>query len=515
MSLEQVAPASPGSHGIPQRFLITLLAQASKSAFSFLSGMIVARGLGPTEYGNLAFLLGSFAGLRLVLDMSAGQAFFTLAAQRQRGRSFYIFYATWLSVAEIFLPLFFILLVLPHDTVSMLWQGEARERVWLAFAASTMQYLFWPQMIQLGEVVRRTHISQSLTIWISLAQFAIVMTLYALHSLTLVNFLITTTLTFLVGAALAFSLLPRPWRGDEPPEKLGEILREFTSICKPMVASYLLQAIQGWAEVWLIQHYSGARQQAYYALGIQISLIGLLATTSLQNIFWREVAEMEAAGDENRVRDTYWRTSRVLLFTAAVPVAFLILWATPIVRLALGAQYQAAIPAVTVLFLYPLTQCLTTPVFVLYYAMRRTNVLATVASITAILNIVGSYLVLAPAVGLNAGALGMAVRIVLLAALNFLVLEIWVCRQRNWGHDWWHRFRLLGVLAVISIFGRGVGALTAMMFSPAIALAAGAVSFTIITGAVFYRFPEWAGLPVAMRDRYLAQLWRMIPGRSR
>ena len=113
MPPDQAASQPLHTFDVPQRFLITLAAQISKSALSFLTGMIVARGLGPVEYGNLAFLLGSFAGLRLLLDMSTGQAFFTLAAQKQRSRSFYVFYGAWLLVAEILLPLLFLPLAIP------------------------------------------------------------------------------------------------------------------------------------------------------------------------------------------------------------------------------------------------------------------------------------------------------------------------------------------------------------------------------------------------------------------
>ena len=512
MRSDQAASQPLHTFNVPRRFLITLVAQTSKSAMSFLTGMIVARGLGPVEYGNLAFLLGSFAGLRLLLDMSTGQAFFTLAAQRQRGRSFYLYYGAWLLVAEILLPVLVIVLLLPHDVVSVLWQGEARERVWLAFLASTMQYLFWPQLIQLGEVVRRTSTSQFLTICISMLQFLIVATMYVLHVLTLANFLATTVFAFLAGSAFAFFLLPRPWHGDEPAEKLGTVVREFVTICKPMAVSYLLQAIQGWAEVWLIQHYSGPRQQAYYALGMQISLIGLLATNALQNIFWREVAEMEASGDDKKVHDTYLRTSRVLLFTAAAPVSFLILWAAPIVHLALGTQYVDATPAVAVLFLYPITQCLTTPVFVLYYAMRKTSVLAAVQSVTAILNIAFSYVVLSPDIGLSGGAMGMAVRIVLLAMLNFLALEMWVCRRRNWRQDWPHRLRLMAVLLAISLASRATGAAIAMKASALVAMAAGGAVFAILVGLVFYHFPDWAGITVEMRDRYAGRMRQILSG---
>jgi hypothetical protein len=167
---------------------------------------------------------------------------------------------------------------------------------------------------------------------------------------------------------------------------------------------------------------------------------------------------------------------------------------------------------VAVLFLYPITQCLTTPILVLYYAMRKTNVLATVQSITAILNIVGSYIVLSPTIGLNGGATGMAVRIVLLAMLNFVALELWACHRRNWRLDWSHRLRLITVLLVISLAGRTVGILVATKAPAIVALAAGGISFGILICLTFYRFPDWAGVTAEMRDRYFARARQLLTG---
>jgi O-antigen/teichoic acid export membrane protein len=501
-------------HTISQRFLITLAAQTSKSALSFLTGLVVARGLGPVEYGNLAFLLGSFAGLRLLLDMSTGSAFFTLAAQRPRNFKFFLLYAIWVATVEIGMPLLFIGLLMPQHVIDILWQSQSRDRVWLALIASALQYLIWPQIIQMGEVVRRTHVSQSLTIWISVSQFLLVVTLHLLGWLTLTVFLMTTTIAFLIGCILAFFLLPRPWRADAAAENINSIVGEFYAFCRPLALSYSFQAIQGWTEVWLLQHFAGPKQQGYYALGMQLSLIGLVATTALQNIFWREVAELEGAGDNARVHEAYLKTSRALLITAAAPVAFLIPWAPQIVNFALGERYHDAIPAVAILFLYPITQCLTTLAFVIFSVMRQTRVLAFFASCTAIFNIIGSYFVLAPTTasfpGLGAGALGMAVKIVGLAFVNLLFLEVWINRKRGWQHDWWYRLRLFFVLSAIGLAARLAGGTAALWIPISAAFVISGLSFCAFTCLVFYRWPQLAGMTAQMRDGYIGRARELL-----
>ena len=361
-------------------------------------------------------------------------------------------------------------------------------------------------------MVRRTHISQTLTIWISASQFILVMVLHFTGWLTLTVFLVSTASTFLLGTILAFVFLPRPWDRRVASEPLPSVVGEFYHFCSPLALSYTFQAAQSWIEVWLLQHYAGAQQQGYYALGIQLSLIGLVATSSMQNIFWREVAELEARHEDARVRQTYLQTSYILLVTAAAPVAFLLLWTPQVVDFALGARYHDAIPAVAILFLYPITQCLTTPVFVLYYVMRKTRTMATVQGVTALLNIAFSFVVLLPAFGVNGGAMGMAVRIVLLAMANFLILETLVCRERKWALDWPRRLRLLGVLMVISILARAAGLVVALKAPVLVALIASGMSFVVLTGLTFYRFPDFAGISAQMRDHYLERARRVLTG---
>jgi O-antigen/teichoic acid export membrane protein len=74
----------------------------ARAAISLIAGLLVARGLGPSDYGNLAYLLGSFWAIRALLDMGSGSAFYTFIAQRHRGRLFYLVYFCWLGFELVF-----------------------------------------------------------------------------------------------------------------------------------------------------------------------------------------------------------------------------------------------------------------------------------------------------------------------------------------------------------------------------------------------------------------------------
>lgn len=511
--MEPDQPAAPviGTHSVSRRFLITLVAQISKSALSFLTGMIVARGLGPTEYGNLAFLIGTFTAIRLVLDFASSQAFFTLAAQRPRSRAFYINYALWFAVFQITLPALLIILLLPQHIVDIIWQSQSREKILLAFLATTLQYLFWPQIVQLGEVVRRTAIAQSLTIAISISQCATIVTLYALGWLTLPIYLAVTIIVFVCGGTVAFFTLPAPWHTDAPHEKFLAVLAEFAAYCKPLIVSMSLQALSGSTEVWLLQHYSGAVAQGYFALGMQISLIGLLVTTALQNIFWREVAELQGSGNETRIRSVYIKTSRALLFTATVPIAFLIPWTSQIIEIILGQKYLGATPVIALMFLYPISQTVATPAIVMFSVMRETRILAILSSGYAILFIICSYLILAPisatVPGLGIGSYGptesafaLGGKLVVFGIAQAVIWEAWINQRKNWSHDWGHRTKLFIILGGFSMLAWLAGHSAMMWLPPIFALMISGILYLSLVGGLILLWPLATGLPVSMKD---------------
>ena len=62
-----------------------------RSLASFLTVILLARWLGPQEYGIMVFLLASFVAYQALVDMASTSAFFTFLSQRTRSKKFIIF----------------------------------------------------------------------------------------------------------------------------------------------------------------------------------------------------------------------------------------------------------------------------------------------------------------------------------------------------------------------------------------------------------------------------------------
>ena len=88
------------------RFLVSAFANTLRGGLSFIATVIIARSLGPQEFGEYAFLIGTFVGIMSLCDLGTSSAFQTFVSQKERGKMFLLSYAGW--------QLLQILLVLPE-----------------------------------------------------------------------------------------------------------------------------------------------------------------------------------------------------------------------------------------------------------------------------------------------------------------------------------------------------------------------------------------------------------------
>ena len=77
---------------IRSRFIFTVGTNFFRSLLSFITGILLARLLGPESYGNMAFLMGSFMGVLSLLNMGSSSAFFTFMSQKTRSRKFVLLF---------------------------------------------------------------------------------------------------------------------------------------------------------------------------------------------------------------------------------------------------------------------------------------------------------------------------------------------------------------------------------------------------------------------------------------
>ena len=108
---------------IKSRFAISLFVNVLKGFLSFITVLVLARGLGPVLYGDFAFLLGSFVAFKSLLSMGTSNAFYTFMSQNPRGGKFLAVYGGWQFI-QFFLMILFIWVLAPDEWIKNIWVDQ-------------------------------------------------------------------------------------------------------------------------------------------------------------------------------------------------------------------------------------------------------------------------------------------------------------------------------------------------------------------------------------------------------
>lgn len=478
-----------------QRFLFTIGMNLLRAGLSFTTGMLVARWLGPSSYGDLAFLLGTFAGVRMLLDVGSSAAFFTFLSQRPRSRRFVRSFFLWL-LAQFLVPLTAIALLFPDRWVHAIWHGEPRFLVLLAFVAAFMQLSVWPVVQQVGESQRRTYLVQGIGVVVVATHMVAIGLFWWFGMLGLTAIFGAIALEYLLASAVALSRVSFLAEGADPTEE--RTLRKYLRYCLPLIPLAGVGFANEFVDRWLLQTYGGGVQQAYYAVGGQIASIALIATSSILSIFWKEIAEAHHRGDHERTRALYRRVTRFLFFVGAMLAGLLMPWSEDLLRLILGAAYVNGATTLMIMLLYPVHQSMGQIGATMLYATERVRLQVAVSVGTVVLGTTMTYFFLAPPTatvpGLGLASTGLALKMVGTQLLSVNVLAFAVSRTFKWPFEWlFQPASLLGCVAVGWIAHAAVALVVPVSVPLLVRLGLGGILYAGMIAGLVYATPQLAG----------------------
>ena len=448
---------------IKKRFLFSVGANIVRAGLSLAVGLLVARGLGPADYGNLAYLLGSFWASRALLDMGMASAFYTFIAQKHRGRRYYLVYFGWLTFQFLF-SVGLVALLLPSTVVDRFWLGHPRELILLAFLATFLQNQIWQTVVQIHEAARQTIKVQMAGLLIICVHLLLVVLLLFFGWLEVRTVLWAIIAEYLVAAVWLAGTLQtatmennaNEGRNDET--HLREVLSEYFHYCRPMIVISIFTFTYEMADRWLLQHFGGASQQGFFQVASQLSTISLLATTSILNILWKEVAEACKRGEHARVIQLHQKSTRLLILLTATISCFLGPWSEQLVAILLGDAYHAAWLVLLLMLFYPIHQAMGQINGTLFMATGQNTTYMKITVAGLLVSMPVSYLLIAPesAGGLEMGAIGLAIKVVGIN-LVFVNIQSWlIARYYRIAYHWQYQVTVILALLALGFFSRGL-----------------------------------------------------------
>lgn len=488
-------------NSVKVRFLTTFITNILRVGISFIAGLVIARTLGPSEYGNFDFLLGSFTSLATLVNMASSSAFYTFISQRQRGRKFFLYYAVWVFFQLLILLL--LVLFLPDSSRQKIWLGHPFGLVILALLASFAMNQLWTFAAQIGESIRDTVGVQIRNLALAAAYLVCVAVLAEFHIISVKNLFILNVILYLLFSALyARRVYQTGILGKEGDDDLKKVLGEFKSFCLPLVIYTVIAFLYSFADYWLLQKFGGSVQQGYYAIGGRFSALSLIATTSMLQVFWKEIAEANSLGNMERVRLLYRRVSRALYFIGAVLSCVMIPFSQEILDLLLGPSYQDAWLPLSLLFLCPLHQSMGQITSTMLYATGKTKAQSYIWIFVMTISIPTAYLLLAPksaiVSGFQLGAMGLAMKRLGVLILGVNLSAFFVARHINVSFDWGHQIYVLLLLLpagfLSKLLAQYVLSLASFEGYTIVVMAVSCVFYLAIVAASVYFIPAIAGM---------------------
>lgn len=487
--------------GIKVRFLTTLVTNVLRVGFSFITGMVIARSLGPGGFGDFNFLMGSFTALANLVDMGSSSAFYTFISRGPRGRKLFIYYGGWILV-----QLFVLLLVvvfLPGSIKGKIWLGHPNDLILLALLSNFTANQFWRFAGQIGESIRDTVGVQVRNLLLSASYLAGVVLLMWFHLISIKNlFILNFALYLLLAIGYGWRLRLSSELSTDTIEDFGTIFREFRSYCLPLIVVTLVGFVHAFADYWLLQNFGGAVQQGYYAVSAKCASIALIATVSILQVFWKEISEVYAHRDFDRVRFLYYNVTRCLYFGATVISCSFIPFSKEILTLFLGPSYKSAWLSFSIMMFYPIYQSLGQITGIMLLAMGKTKTKSCIDVLFMVVSIPATYFFLAPRAaflpGLELGAVGLAVKMVICQLLVVSLTIYFVARYIKTPIYWRYQlnvFLLLltssfvvkySILGVISFLSLNIGQLSIIILS--------LITYLFLISGYLYYFPELAGM---------------------
>jgi len=493
---------------IKVRFFSTFITNILRVGISFIAGLVIARTLGPGEYGNFNFLIGSFAALVALVDMASSAAFYTLISQRQRGRKFFVYYAVWLLFQ--FFVLLLLVLCLPISFRQKIWFEHPVALILLTLFASFAMKRLWEFAAQIGESIRDTLGVQIRNLVLAVAYLVCVVVLAGFHVVNVKNLLVLNIMLYLLFSALyAWRIYQAGILSKEKGEDLRGVFKEFKSYCLPLVICTWIGFLYSFADYWLLQKFGGSVQQGYYAIGARFTALSLIATVSMLQVFWKEIAEAYSLGNMERVRLLYNRVSRSLYFIGAVISCVMIPFTREILALLLGPAYQAAWLPLSLMFFYPVHQSMGQITGTMLYAMGKTKVQANIGIFFMAISIPTAYFLLAPksaiVPGFQFGAMGLALKMVGCQILGVNISAFFVARYTKIAFNWSHQITVLILLLPIGFlskfFARQILSLASFDGKTVLVMAVSGIFYLVNVAILIRYFPSIAGLNMDQINR--------------
>ena len=365
-----------------------------------------------------------------------------------------------------------------------------------------MQGSVWTAVSQMGESERLTVAVQAIATFVMMMHLVVIVAFFLFNYLTLSALFIAIFLEWLFGSFLLLYVYFRKSNRSLPKENnesFKSIFAEYYIYCIPFIPYAVVSFFHDFLDRWMLQTWSGSKEQAYFALAQQICALSMLAVASILRIFWKEVSEAKENKDFEKLRLIYETATKMMFVIATSISLFMIPFASDLILLTVGSSYLLGSDTLLILLLYPSYQALGQICITMFLAtgMIRANTLIGVCIMLT--GLVVTYFFLAPSEyyipGLNLASKGLALKMVLIQFIQVNIMALYIAHFYKWRFHFAHQIWIfIGCLLLSFTSKYLVNLFTNSDLNVIFEVALSSIIYFGIIFSLIYKFPSLVGL---------------------
>lgn len=453
---------------LKKRYIFKLLTNIFGLVIGLATQSIVPRGLGPGAYGDFSFLTNFFQQVFAFLDMGSSTCFYTKLSQRQNDSglvSFFLRLSGLISLAV----LLFVLGAQACSASSRIWPGQKIFYVYLAAFWGILTWFTSFVFNRMADAYGLTVSSEIVRMTQKVLALALILLLFFSNRLNLSSFFFFNYATLVFLSVAIILVLERKGHGIRSLRlstgEFGKYAREFYLYSHPLFFLSVIALLGGLLDRWLLQYFCGSVEQGFYGLSYMIGSACFVFTGAMTPLLWREFSIAYEKKDLARMSHLFNRYVPLLYSVAAALACFVAVQSDKVIYIMGGRQYAGAFWPVIIMSFYPIHQTYGQLNSVVCMAAGQTKLYSKIGIIFMVIGIPAGYFLIAPEgkMGLNAGATGLALKMVVMQLLGVNVQLYFNCKflKLDFARQVWHQvvsilllliFSALSMFAVDSIF---------------------------------------------------------------
>ncbi len=483
--------------------------------------MLLARWLGPNDYGRLSFLIAIFVAFKQFTDMATSEAFYTLVSRQQRSSRFIGIFLGWMLL-QLSISLIIVYFLVPDTLAKSIWGDETRLLVILALIATFAQQSLWLNVSNMAESIRLSVFSQTLHTMIVASHLIFVCLLWFFDAVVIKYIFMASILEWTLGSFLLFRFFKYRVQSageiffsntQEQKDTLKSVILEFWEFGKYLIPYAWFGFFHDFLSRWMLQMWGSATEQAYFSIAQQVGAIPLLVTSSVLRIFWKEISQAQFENNSSRSMIFYTRACVSLYFISAAFAGCLVPWTEEIIFVLLGEEYYKAKVSMQLMLLYPVHQSLGIVMGTFLYATSRNKAQLILGCLFMVTSLVTSFTLIAPreifSFGYELGALGLSLRYVLVNILFVNITGFVICKIFNWKFFWAYQIGFLTLNICIGVIVKTF--VVSLIGSHFVAIVISFFLFGAITLFLVIRFPMLLAMTKSELNEHRKKLLEWFP----